>query len=140
MSLAARSSGRLRQSASHEPNMRWNLSSPGSYTSHDGCTSRSKRSSQPRKKLLTSSDLVSVARIYGSGRRSSSLDCFTSAQTQILAIAVCNDLHAHRTLTHEPRGDRQYRQTQRRGRSQQKLRIPHSLKRCVALQIESVRK
>src|SRR5215510_7992289 len=41
-----------------------------------------------------SSDPVSVARIYGSGRRSSSLDCLTSAQTQILAITVCNDLHA----------------------------------------------
>src|SRR5215510_14398402 len=84
--------------------------------------------------------LVSVVRIYRSKRRSSSLDCLTSAQTQILAITTCNDLHADRSLAHEPRGDRQCRQTQRRGRSQQKLRIPHPLNRCVALQIESVRK
>jgi hypothetical protein len=47
---------------------------------------------------------VSVARIYGSGRRSSSLDCLTSAQTQILPIAAGNDLHTHRSLTYEPRG------------------------------------
>ena len=66
--------------------------------------------------------------------------CLTSAQTQILPIAAGNDLHAHRSLTYEPRGDRQCRQTQHRGRSQQKLRIPHPLNRCVALQIESVRK
>src|SRR4029077_6306926 len=83
---------------------------------------------------------VSIARIYGSGRRSSSLDCLTSPQTQILAIAACNHFYADPRLTHEPRGDSQCRQTQRRGRSQQKLRLPYPLKRSVVLQIESVRK
>src|SRR5215467_7938956 len=83
---------------------------------------------------------LSVARIDGSGRRSSSLDCLTSGQTQVLSIAVCNDLYPDRSLTHEPCGDRQCRQTQRRGRAQQKLRIPHPFNRSVALQIETVRK
>src|SRR5262245_56079542 len=84
--------------------------------------------------------LVSVVRIYRSRRRSSSLDCLTSAQTQILAITACNDLHTDRTLTHEPRGHRQYPQTQRRRLSQQKLQIPHPSHTHGALQIESVRK
>jgi hypothetical protein len=42
----------------------------------------------PVQALLVNLPTMSVARIYGSGRRSSSLDCLTSAQTQILAIAT----------------------------------------------------
>src|ERR1700740_2783992 len=83
---------------------------------------------------------VSVEWIYGSGGRSSGLDRPPRAPTQILAIAARNDLHADRTLAHEPSGDCQTRQAQRWERSHQKLRVPHALKPRLTLQVEFVRK